>query len=134
MSVSASASLRRVARPQRRVAQALLATAVLLAPLPALAQPARAADPSGGRDGRAVYEAVCAACHTTGVLKAPKLGDTAAWRPLIAEGQRSLVRTAIKGIRQMPAKGGDPSLSAIEVERAVVYMANAAGGRFKDPP
>jgi cytochrome c5 len=134
MNASASAWPCRVARQHRRVATAFIATAVLLAPLPALAQPAKAAAPSGGRDGRTVYEAVCAACHTTGVLKAPKLGDTAAWRPLIAEGQRSLVRTAVKGIRQMPPKGGDPSLSAIEVERAVVYMANAAGGRFKDPP
>ena len=89
---------------------------------------------ASGRDGRTVYEAVCAACHASGVLKAPRLGDAAAWKPLIAEGQRSLVRTAIKGIRQMPPKGGDPSLSAVEVERAVVYMANAAGARFKDPP
>lgn len=132
--MNASASHRLAARPHSRAAAALIATALLVAPLAAAAQSAKAAAPSGGRDGRTVYETVCAACHTTGVLKAPKLGDTAAWRPLIAEGQRSLVRTAIKGIRQMPPKGGDPSLSAVEVERAVVYMANAAGGRFKDPP
>jgi len=132
--MNTSASSRRAARPHRLAAATLIATALLVAPLPAAAQPAKAAAPSGGRDGRTVYETVCAACHTTGVLKAPKLGDTAAWRPLIAEGQRSLVRTAIKGIRQMPPKGGDPSLSVIEVERAVVYMANAAGGRFKDLP
>ena len=113
----------------RRIARGL-AGVVLVAAAASGADPALAS----GRDGRAVYEAVCAACHANGVLKAPKLGDTAAWRPLIAEGQRSLVRTAIKGIRQMPPKGGDPSLSAVEVERAVVYMANAAGARFKDPP
>lgn len=131
--MSLPASPRRPARSWHAAAAPLAAVAMLAAPVLALAQTA-ASPAAGGRDGRTVYEAVCAACHAAGVLRAPKLGDAAAWRPLIAEGQRSLVRTAIKGIRQMPPKGGDPSLSAVEVERAVVYMANAAGGRFKAPP
>ena len=101
---------------------------LLLASMVASAQ---AAEP---RSGQAVYEAVCRNCHEAGVDKAPKFGDAAAWKPLIREGQQMLSRTAIKGIRKMPPKGGDPSLSAVEVERAVVYMANAAGGRFKAPP
>lgn len=42
-----------------------------------------------------------------------------------------LERTAIRGIRKMPPKGGHPHLSDLEVKRAVAYMANAAGGRFK---
>ena len=83
--------------------------------------------------GQAVYAAACAACHAAGVLGAPKLGDVKAWAPLIKEGQKALTRTAIKGIRQMPPKGGNASLSNAEVERAVVHMANAAGGKFKDP-
>ncbi|MBU6271903.1 MAG: c-type cytochrome [Betaproteobacteria bacterium] len=94
---------------------------------------AAAAGDTGARSGEQVYRQVCAACHDTGVLKAPRLGDAAAWKPLIAEGQKSLVRTAIRGIRQMPPKGGDPGLSPLEVERAVVHMANAAGGRFREP-
>ena len=97
----------------------------------ALAAPAALAQPKSGKE---VYEQVCAVCHTGGELGAPRFGDAKAWKPLIAEGQSALSRTAIKGIRQMPPKGGDPSLSAVEVERAVVYMANAAGARFKDPP
>lgn len=83
------------------------------------------------RSGAEVYEAVCAECHASGKHKAPVFGDRKAWKPLIAEGQRDLVRTAIRGVRKMPARGGDPSLSDAEVERAVVHMANAAGGRFK---
>lgn len=42
-----------------------------------------------------------------------------------------LERTAIRGIRKMPPRGGHPQLSDLEVKRAVAYMANAAGGRFK---
>lgn len=83
------------------------------------------------RSGAEIYEAVCAECHTTGKHKAPVIGDRKAWKPLIAEGQPDLVRTAIRGVRKMPARGGDPSLSDAEVERAVVHMTNASGGRFK---
>lgn len=85
------------------------------------------------RSGKEVYEAVCVACHATGALDAPKFGDAKAWKPLIAEGQRAMVRAAIRGIRQMPPRGGNPALSDREVERAVVHMANAAGGSFRDP-
>lgn len=83
------------------------------------------------KSGAEVYEHYCAACHASGQLNAPKLGDRKAWRPLIAEGQRMLERMAIRGIRKMPPKGGHPHLSDLEVKRAVAYMANAAGGRFK---
>ena len=40
---------------------------------------------------------------------------------------------ALKGEGAMPPKGGASELSDIEVERAVVYMANAAGAKFKEP-
>ena len=83
------------------------------------------------KSGKAVYEHSCAACHDTGVDKAPKFGDRKAWRPLIGEGQRMLERMAIRGIRKMPPRGGNPDLSDLEVKRAVAYMANAAGGKFK---
>jgi cytochrome c5 len=96
-----------------------------------IADYAIAEDERIGLSGQSVYEKVCHACHATGVNKAPKFGDKVAWKPLIREGQNMLSRTAIKGIRGMPAKGGDPSLSDAEVKRAVAYMANAAGGKFK---
>ena len=32
------------------------------------------------------------------------------------------------------AKGGNASLADVEVERAVVFMGNKAGGSLKDPP
>ncbi|MFN3595417.1 MAG: c-type cytochrome [Thiobacillaceae bacterium] len=83
------------------------------------------------KSGAEVYERYCAACHAEGVLGAPRFGDRKAWRSLIKEGQRMLERTAIRGIRKMPPKGGHPHLTDLEVKRAVAYMANAAGGRFK---
>lgn len=102
--------------------------AILLGLLPVTA---RAADEQRLKTGAEVYEHYCAACHATGQLNAPKFGDRKAWRPLIAEGQKMLERTAIRGIRKMPPKGGHPELSDLEVKRAVAYMANAAGGKFK---
>ena len=93
-------------------------------------------DPSAPKiekTGKEVVEAVCGACHTSGALNAPKIGDKAAWGKLIKEGFDDITREAIKGIRQMPARGGNPDLSDTEVARAVVYMANQAGANFKEP-
>jgi cytochrome c5 len=85
------------------------------------------------RTGQQVTEAVCAACHATGALNAPKIGDAKAWAPLIKEGHAHLTETAIKGIRQMPPRGGNPELSDVEVARAVAYMANQSGAKFTEP-
>ena len=89
--------------------------------------------PRAEKTGQQVVEQVCAACHATGALNAPKIGDKAAWGPLIKEGLDHLTQTAIKGIRQMPARGGNPDLSDTEMARAVAYMANQAGANFKEP-
>ena len=89
--------------------------------------------PAALKSGEQVYAAVCAGCHTAGALGSPKLGDKGAWSARIAQGYDTLVSHAIKGIRSMPAKGGNPDLNDIEVARAVVHMANAAGAKFKEP-
>jgi cytochrome c5 len=83
--------------------------------------------------GQAVYTAVCAACHGTGAAGAPKLGEAGAWTARIGQGYDTLVQHAVQGIRAMPAKGGNPDLDDIEVARAVVYMANQSGAKFKEP-
>ncbi len=85
------------------------------------------------KSGEQVYTAACAACHTAGVAGSPKFGDAGAWKARIAQGYDTLVSHAIKGIRGMPAKGGNPNLNDIEVARAVVHMANASGAKFKEP-
>lgn len=85
------------------------------------------------KTGEEVFKAVCAACHATGALDAPKIGDKKAWAEHIKEGLDHLVENAIKGVNQMPPKGGNPELSDAEVARAVVYLTNQSGANFKEP-
>jgi cytochrome c5 len=102
---------------------------LLAATLAVALLPAHAAD----RSGAEVYAATCVACHTTGLDNAPKLGDKARWGKLVREGLDELVPAAMRGIRKMPAMGGNPQLSDLELASAVVHLANAGGGRFPEP-
>lgn len=72
--------------------------------------------------GQSVYTKSCAACHSSGVMGAPKLGDKAAWAGLITEGVDTLTHNAIKGEGKMPPKGGNMKLTDDEVKAAVAYM------------
>jgi cytochrome c5 len=85
---------------------------------------------SKGKSGQEVYKAVCSMCHGGGLMGAPKFGDKDQWGPRIAQGHDTLVTHALKGIRMMPAKGGNADLSDDEVAGAVKYMANEAGAGF----
>ena len=85
------------------------------------------------QNGETVFKTVCQTCHATGVLNAPKLGDKTAWSKLIAQGLDTLTAAAIKGIKAMPPRGGNPNLSDLEVQRAIVYMANQSGANWKEP-
>jgi cytochrome c5 len=96
------------------------------------AQPA-AAQTRAPKSGEEVVKTVCFACHGTGAAGAPKIGDAAAWGKLIQRGLEDLAKNATAGIRAMPPRGGSPDLSDLEVTRAIVYMANQSGGKFKEP-
>jgi cytochrome c5 len=88
---------------------------------------------AGDRSGAETYAETCRECHGDGKLNAPVFGNRQQWAKLVREGLNELVPTALAGIRQMPPKGGNPSLSDMEVARAVIHMANAGGGRFAEP-
>lgn len=90
-------------------------------PPPPAASPAPG-KPAGPADGKVVFEKACNACHGAGLLNSPKAGDKAAWGPRIAQGKATLYEHAIKGIRTMPAKGGNAALSDGDVKAAVDYM------------
>ncbi|HEY6239857.1 MAG TPA: c-type cytochrome [Burkholderiales bacterium] len=85
------------------------------------------------KSGEEIYRSVCTACHATGVAKAPRFGDRRDWARRLSEGQKKLVQAVVKGQGAMPPRGGASDLSDVEVERAVVFMANAAGAKFKEP-
>jgi len=85
------------------------------------------------RSGEEIYKTTCAACHETGAAGAPKVGDTAAWAARVKEPFEKILKDAINGIRAMPARGGNPDLSDLDMARAVVYMANRSGGSYKEP-
>jgi cytochrome c5 len=94
---------------------------------------AQASGPRALQSGQAVYKLACAACHDTGAAGAPKFGDATAWAPRLKQGYETLVKHSVEGFKGMPAKGGNADLDPIEVARAMVYMANQAGGKFKEP-
>jgi cytochrome c5 len=78
------------------------------------------------RTGEEVYNAICTGCHATGAMNAPKL-EKAAWDSRLANGLKGLMASAINGKGQMPAKGGDPSLTEEEIQNAILFMADKAG-------
>ncbi len=81
-----------------------------------------AAPAAKAKSGQEVYQLACTACHATGLAGAPKTGDKAGWQPRIAQGVPTLYTHALNGIRMMPARGGNPSLSDAEVKAAVDYL------------
>ncbi|GAB3630400.1 cytochrome C [Pandoraea terrae] len=84
--------------------------------------------------GEQVYKAVCAACHATGAAGAPKVGS-ADWAPRLTQGYDGLLKVALAGKGAMPARGGTSpdDVSDYELGRAIVYMANASGGKLSEP-
>ena len=81
-------------------------------------------------DGAQVFNQSCAACHSSGIAGAPKLGDQLQWKTRLTKGTEVLYVNALNGISGssgvMPAKGGNASLSDAEVKAAVDYIVDKA--------
>ena len=91
-----------------------------------------ASDLASLKSGEQVFAAQCSACHASGALGAPKLGDAGAWAARIKTGLNALIHSALAGKGQMPPQsGGD--FSDYEIARAVVFMTNKAGAGFTEP-
>ncbi|MEW6167827.1 MAG: c-type cytochrome [Pseudomonadota bacterium] len=88
----------------------------------------RSGEPStalaGAASGTEVYRQVCAGCHASGVLGAPRAQDRAAWQQRLAAagGIDGLVQAAIEGVGQMPPRGGAPQLTDQQIRAAVEAM------------
>jgi cytochrome c5 len=76
--------------------------------------------------GLELYSIKCAPCHQSGLLGAPKLGDAAAWEARVAKGRDELLKNVIKGVNNMPPRGGNPSMSDGDVGKALDYMLSTA--------
>ncbi|MBA1273128.1 cytochrome c5 family protein [Stutzerimonas nosocomialis] len=91
----------------------------------AAAGPGAAAAAGGAAmTGEAVVAKFCNACHGTGLLDAPKVGDTAAWQARSEKegGMDGLLAKAISGINAMPPKGTCASCSDDELREAIEHM------------
>lgn len=74
------------------------------------------------------YNTVCAACHATGLLNAPKFGEAAQWQVKIDERGSidALIAQGIKGLNAMPPKGG-ATVSDENFGITVKYMLEQSG-------
>jgi len=98
----------------------------IAAPAGAAAAPALAVP----KDGKALFDAVCSACHATGLAGAPKAGDKSVWAPRIAQGKATLYQHALNGYNGktgvMPAKGGRTDLPDDLIKQGVDYLVTLA--------
>ena len=76
----------------------------------------------GARSGADVYNASCTACHSAGVLGAPKPNNAGDWEARIAQGMDTLVSHAINGFNSMPPKGTCMDCSDDEIKAAIEHM------------
>lgn len=79
------------------------------------------------KTGKQVYDSVCVGCHASGVLGAPVTGSSDDWLSREQQGFETLQKHAIDGFNNMPAKGGNLTISDIEVVRAIAYMLTRSG-------
>lgn len=96
-------------------------------------------DPNAPRvykTGEQVYKEVCAACHATGAAGAPKYSNAGDWASRIGQGFDGLLKSVLNGKGAMQARAGTTAddYSDYELGRAVVYMADAGGAKFPEPP
>ncbi|SDU17779.1 Cytochrome c5 [Pseudomonas orientalis] len=86
-----------------------------------------AAGGGGGGGAKTPDEVIakhCNACHGTGLLNAPKIGDTAAWKERADHqgGLDGILAKAITGINAMPPKGTCSDCSDEELKGAIEKM------------
>ncbi|EWH11173.1 cytochrome c5 [Catenovulum agarivorans DS-2] len=77
---------------------------------------------SAARSGADVFNASCTACHSAGVMGAPKPNVAGDWDARLEQGMDTLVAHAINGFNAMPPKGTCMDCSDDEIKAAIEYM------------
>lgn len=72
-----------------------------------------------------VVPGICIACHGTGVLGAPKIGDKSAWEVRAKQGLDALINSASKGKGNMPPQGA--SFNNDQLKEAIEAMLSKSG-------
>ena len=83
-----------------------------------------AAGGGGAKTADQIIAKHCNACHGSGLLGAPKIGDTAAWKERADHqgGLDGILAKAITGINAMPAKGTCADCSDDDLKGAIKKM------------
>ncbi|MCK5876326.1 MAG: cytochrome c5 family protein [Candidatus Marithrix sp.] len=76
--------------------------------------------------GKPIYNRVCMACHNSGLLNAPKLGNKTDWITRIEKGEAILLQNSINGFNTMPPRGGN-FVNDEDMKLAVQYMLAEVG-------
>ena len=79
---------------------------------------------AGPRTAEAIVNSFCIACHGTGMANAHKVGDAAAWGPVMEPGMDVVLASAKKGKGVMPAMGLCLDCSDEELVSAINYLVN----------
>lgn len=85
-------------------------------------QVAASASQGSDRSGEQVYNTACAACHTSGILNAPRINNAGDWEERLTKGMDVLLEHSINGFNAMPPRGGCMNCSDDEILAAIEYM------------
>ena len=94
-----------------------------------LNEPVGPASRAAARTPEQIVQLSCGNCHLTGKNGAPKIGDRAAWTPLVSRGLEAVTQAAVNGHGNMPARGGLANLTESEIRNTIVYMFNLGTGK-----
>jgi cytochrome c5 len=85
------------------------------------------ADAPIGEIGKQRWARTCAMCHVRGEGGAPKIGDAAAWKPRLAQGEAVLLDHTINGFNNMPPLGYCMDCERDDLRAYIDFMASGGG-------
>jgi cytochrome c5 len=77
------------------------------------------------RAGEKIFKEFCSACHNkqpTIDVRAPRVGDRAAWAVRRDWGMEKLLKITVNGVGAMPARGGCFECSDQQLRETITYM------------